>query len=77
MIFSRKQIELITFCKLKLKGWTETTSGVHAIDIMHFFYKLSYVVGASFVDDSKPDKRGLEELIKWFLKNIIDFNNFI
>ncbi|KAL9674543.1 hypothetical protein QQ045_030815 [Rhodiola kirilowii] len=53
----------------QLKGWTRTTSGVRAIPVMQFFYRLSSAVGGPLVH-SKTDGLNLEKLIKWLLDEI-------
>ncbi|WCJ25516.1 auxin transport protein (BIG) [Euphorbia peplus] len=54
----------------QLKGWMDTTSGVHAVPIMQLFYRLSSAVGGPFIDSSKPEALNLEKLIQWFLNEI-------
>lgn len=54
----------------ELKGWMETTSGIRAIPVMQFFYRLSSAVGGPFMDSSKPDNLDLEKFVKWFLDEI-------
>ncbi|XP_077214481.1 auxin transport protein (BIG) [Tasmannia lanceolata] len=54
----------------ELKGWMETTSGIHAIPVMQLFYRLSSAVGGPFMDSSKPEIFDLEKFIKWFLDEI-------
>ncbi|CAM8971414.1 unnamed protein product [Rhodiola kirilowii] len=53
----------------QLKGWTRTTSGVRAIPVMQFFYRLSSAVGGPLVH-SKTDGLNLEKLIRWLLDEI-------
>lgn len=54
----------------QLKGWMQTTSGVHAISVMQLFYRLSSAVGGPFIDSYKPEALDLEKLIRWFLDEI-------
>ncbi|XP_047314774.1 auxin transport protein BIG [Impatiens glandulifera] len=54
----------------QMKGWMEAISGVQAVPIMQFFYRLSSTVGGPFVDSSKPENVDLEKLIRWFLEEI-------
>ncbi|KAL5723323.1 RING-type E3 ubiquitin transferase [Ranunculus cassubicifolius] len=69
---SKRAVNSLLLCELidQLKGWMETTSGVRAIPIMQFFYRLSSAVGGPFMDSSKPENLDLEKFIKWFLDEI-------
>ncbi|KAK4477539.1 hypothetical protein RD792_016768 [Penstemon davidsonii] len=51
----------------QLKGWMETTSGIQAIPVMQFFYRLSSAIGGPFVDSTEVESLNLEKLIKWFI----------
>lgn len=55
---------------LELRGWMEETSGVCAIPVMQFFYRLSAAVGGPFMDGAVSENLDLEKFVKWFLDEI-------
>uniref|UniRef100_A0A7N1A599 Auxin transport protein BIG n=1 Tax=Kalanchoe fedtschenkoi TaxID=63787 RepID=A0A7N1A599_KALFE len=69
---SRRAVNSLLLAELleQLKGWMRTISGVRAIPVMQFFYRLSSAVGGPLVHNSKSDRLNLEGLVRWLLDEI-------
>lgn len=61
---------LLTEMLDQLKGCLKSTTGVRAIPIMQFFYRLASAVGGPLIHSSKTDGLNLERLIRWLLDEI-------